>query len=101
MIIDPNNQIGPYLEKLISENKNANVDESKNNKKKSTSITRIKASDKNLYSKLRNAVKHGQKIIVEDSENIDPILYPLLKRELKISNENNCEFLEFAGFKEI
>jgi len=24
-----------------------------------------------------------------------------LKKEIKLSNENNCDFLEFAGFKEI
>lgn len=54
-------------------------------------MIKVKASDKNLWSKLRNAVKHGQKIVVEDAERLDPILYPLLKKEVNISNELKAE----------
>ncbi len=50
---------------------------------KSKSLEIVQAFDQRLATKLELCVKSGKRLIIKDCENVEPFLYPLLRKEIR------------------
>ncbi|KAK2952775.1 putative Cytoplasmic dynein 2 heavy chain 1 [Blattamonas nauphoetae] len=75
-IIDPTAQITNWLRATLSAKK-----ESSNEKSREGSIDVVQQNDPKFLQRLELAVRWGKILIVEEVDSIEPVLYPLLRKE--------------------